>query len=150
VSEPRVVQKAFAYVTRGREVLVLLQPDFPEVGLQVPAGTVEPGESPERAVLREAHEETGLGPFSAGEFLGQREFDARLYGKPEIHERHFYHLVAPGSPPSRLRHFERHSGGNRPVAFDLFWLPIEQAAARLSYELGALLGVLAERLTRQL
>ena len=43
----------------GRELLVFRH-DNPAAGVQVPAGTVDPGEPPDRAVLREAWEESGL------------------------------------------------------------------------------------------
>lgn len=57
----QVVEKVTAFVTRetenGRQLLIFRHPWN---GLQLPAGTVEVGESPETAVLREAAEETGL------------------------------------------------------------------------------------------
>jgi 8-oxo-dGTP pyrophosphatase MutT (NUDIX family) len=55
------VHKVTAFVTRGegpkRELLVFRHP---RAGIQLPAGTVEPGEPIEAAVLREVQEETGL------------------------------------------------------------------------------------------
>jgi 8-oxo-dGTP pyrophosphatase MutT (NUDIX family) len=55
------IGKVTAFITRdgahGRELLVFTHPD---AGIQVPAGTMEHGETPEIAVLREAFEETGL------------------------------------------------------------------------------------------
>jgi 8-oxo-dGTP pyrophosphatase MutT (NUDIX family) len=56
-----VLGKVTAFVTRetdlGRELLVFRHPN---AGVQLPAGTIEPEESPEAAVLREVWEETGL------------------------------------------------------------------------------------------
>ena len=63
-------RKVLAYVTRGRRLLVFRQPESPEAGIQVPAGTVEEGEGPEVAVLREAREETGLDGLRLDAFLG--------------------------------------------------------------------------------
>jgi 8-oxo-dGTP pyrophosphatase MutT (NUDIX family) len=58
-----ILRKVSAFITRespaGRELLVFAHPN-PRAGIQVPAGTVEAGEAPERAVLRETWEETGL------------------------------------------------------------------------------------------
>lgn len=53
--------KVTAFVTRsakqGQELLVF---EHPSAGIQLPAGTVEPGEPIESAALREVEEETGL------------------------------------------------------------------------------------------
>ncbi len=61
-----VIEKVTAFVTRdartapgGREVLVFRHSN-PRAGIQLPAGSVEPGEAIEAAVLREVAEETGL------------------------------------------------------------------------------------------
>ena len=56
----KLKHKAYVYLTSGRELLVFRQPDQPYVGLQVPGGTVDPGESHLTAALREFGEETGL------------------------------------------------------------------------------------------
>ncbi len=57
----RPLQKVTAFITRqtnkGQELLVFMHPFS---GVQLPAGTVEPNEPPEKAVLRETREETGL------------------------------------------------------------------------------------------
>ena len=52
--------RAYAYITSGSRLLLFTQPGAPDAGIQVPAGTIEPGESPRDAVMREAREETGL------------------------------------------------------------------------------------------
>jgi 8-oxo-dGTP pyrophosphatase MutT (NUDIX family) len=58
---PDWVEKVTAFITRpaagGPELLLFRHPT---AGIQIPAGTVEAGEAPEAAVLREAFEETGL------------------------------------------------------------------------------------------
>src|SRR6185503_15082222 len=59
----QTLDKVSAFITRdgarGRELLVFRH-DNPAAGVQVPAGTVEPGEPFDHAVLREAWEESGL------------------------------------------------------------------------------------------
>ncbi len=55
------LEKVTAFILRQRtsspEVLLF---EHPSAGIQVPAGTVEPGEDPESAALREGSEESGL------------------------------------------------------------------------------------------
>lgn len=55
------IDKVTAFIVRQRAAgAELLLFRHPSAGVQLPAGTVELGESPEAAVLREAAEETGL------------------------------------------------------------------------------------------
>ncbi len=69
-----VLEKVTAFVTRsgptGQELLLFRHP---HAGIQLPAGTVEEGETPEQAVLREAMEETGLSNLRLGSLLGRHE-----------------------------------------------------------------------------
>ncbi len=51
--------------------LLLFQ--HPHAGIQFPAGTLEPGETPEQAVLREAWEETGVEGLVIQKFLGSQD-----------------------------------------------------------------------------
>src|SRR5690348_15940006 len=54
--------KVVCYIVRDGQLLVFRHADYDleHVGLQVPAGSIRPEESPEDAALREAREETGL------------------------------------------------------------------------------------------
>ncbi len=65
------VEKVTTFVMGRRdgidEVLLLYHPI---AGIQLPAGTVEAGESPQEAALREAQEETGLNSLRWGGMLG--------------------------------------------------------------------------------
>lgn len=144
---PSPVDKAFAYITAGDRLLVFEHVDHPDAGVQVPAGTVRPGESPADAASREAREETGLARLGAPRLLGIAEFDARPFGKDELHRRHVFHLPLRGPAPERWRHVEHDAseGDGEPIAFELYWLGLDEAAARLDYGHGALLGALAER-----
>jgi 8-oxo-dGTP pyrophosphatase MutT (NUDIX family) len=68
------IEKVTAFVTRtanGRRELLLFQ--HPYAGTQIPAGTVEPGEAPEAAAIREAQEETGLRNVAIDQYLGVHE-----------------------------------------------------------------------------
>ena len=58
-----MVQKVYAYITRvidGSKELLVFKHSVSEAGIQVPKGTVELGETPEMAVVRETIEETGV------------------------------------------------------------------------------------------
>jgi 8-oxo-dGTP pyrophosphatase MutT (NUDIX family) len=93
-----VKQKVFAYITHNQHLLVFNHPFAPEAGIQVPAGTIEEGEHPEAAVLREAFEETGLIDLTLDCFLGEQKRDMSDLGRDEIHYRRFYHLRCHKTP----------------------------------------------------
>ena len=92
------IRKVVAYITRvgvggGLELLVFEHRDFPDAGVQVPAGTVEEGEGIGEALLREIEEETGLPGCRV-----VRELAVYDWEHPEthnVHERHVFHLEAP-------------------------------------------------------
>jgi 8-oxo-dGTP pyrophosphatase MutT (NUDIX family) len=68
---PTPVEKVTAFITReqrGKPYLLLFE--HPSAGIQIPAGTVESGEPPEAAVIREVAEETGLRSPSICRHLG--------------------------------------------------------------------------------
>jgi 8-oxo-dGTP pyrophosphatase MutT (NUDIX family) len=138
-----LVEKAFAYVTHRERLLVFKHLGIPEAGVQVPAGTLEPGEAPAAAARREAEEETGLRDFDDAVPLGVESFDARPFGRHEVHRRHFFHLPFSGRAGEPWRHQELHaSDGAPPVTFELSWIPVRHAAAVLSFEHGARLEAL--------
>ncbi|WP_247826827.1 NUDIX domain-containing protein [Arthrobacter antioxidans] len=58
---PCEVQKAVCYVVHDGHLLVFTHDDTPitDTGVQGPAGSIKPGESPEQAAIRELLEETG-------------------------------------------------------------------------------------------
>ena len=118
-----VVQKVLAYVVWDGKLLVFRHRDHPEAGLQVPAGTVRDGEPVEAAVLREAHEETGLSGLAVTRFLGRYPFDISPY-RDEIQERFVFQLDVAEPPPPQWLHHEMHDGLESPTAFCFYWLPL--------------------------
>jgi 8-oxo-dGTP pyrophosphatase MutT (NUDIX family) len=72
-----MLEKVTAFVIRrgpaGMELLLL---EHPHAGIQFPAGTVEPGETPEQAARREAVEETGLADLRLLRLCGARQEQA--------------------------------------------------------------------------
>ena len=93
----KIRHRAYAYITNGSRLLLFTHPESPEAGIQVPAGTIEPGESPQDAVMREAKEETGLTELRYEQFLAQDTRDMRDCGRDELQYRWFFHLSVEGT-----------------------------------------------------
>lgn len=137
---PTRKNKVVAYITSGDQLLVFSQPNGVDAGIQVPAGTMELGETPDAAVLREAFEETGLTGLEIASFLGEREIDARKYGKNELHQSYFFHLRCTQPAPEQWEHEENHPHGSstEQIIFALYWVNLGEAP-ELAAEQGALL-----------
>ena len=151
-------RKGFAYVThgaRGRErLLIFSHPNAPEAGLQVPAGTLEDGESPADGALREAIEETALTDLELVGFLGEDRRDMREFGRAELNHRFFFHVrCTSASPPERWRNYEEYPSDQvdagsvveRPL-FELFWVPLPDGVPPLAPGHDRFLDLLVERL----
>jgi 8-oxo-dGTP diphosphatase len=122
---PSVRKKAYAYVVWERKLLVFTQPDFPEAGIQVPAGTVRDRETSEQAALREAAEETGRTDLEVVTFLGSDIRDMTDFGRNELHARYFFHLCCRTAGEERWRSYEYLEDGTPPIAFDFFWASLD-------------------------
>ena len=114
-------RRAYAYITNGSRLLLFTQPGAQEAGIQVPSGTIEPGENPRDAVMREAKEETGLAELRCELFLAQDTRDMRDCGEDELQYRWFYHLSVGGRPRDTWRHGELAEDGSLRIPFDFFW-----------------------------
>jgi putative (di)nucleoside polyphosphate hydrolase len=122
------VSKACTYVTReGSELLTFEGPGHG--GLQIPKGTVEPGEHPRGAAYRETVEETGLAALGdlthvATDVWTRRESPPRRY------VRHFYHVQV-HEPRDEWVHTVTGSGAEEGTEFALSWeaLPTTKAFA---------------------
>lgn len=94
---PTMLEKVTAFILRhtpdGRTQIAVLR--HPHAGLQIPAGTLEPGETPEQAVRREAAEETGLSTFDTVAQVGVEDTrladparvvltDTAVYTRPDV------------------------------------------------------------------
>ena len=127
-----ITRKVFAYITNGSRLLVFEHSDFPDAGIQVPAGTMRDVEEPETAVLREAYEETGLDGLTLAGLLGVHRQDMSDYGKQEMHERHFYHLLHEGETRAEWLHWESNpDDGGAPSKFRLYWVHLPNEVPEL-------------------
>jgi 8-oxo-dGTP diphosphatase len=129
----KTIHRALAYITNANRLLVFRQPDFPEAGIQVPGGTLEPGEIPIEGVLREGTEETGLADLAVNTFLGDHVNTCNN----TLYHRYFFHLTCPGNPPETWQHYELFPsiGDPTPILFDLFWVPLPDGVPPLKAEM---------------
>lgn len=122
-------RKVLAYVVRDGHLLVFRHRDHPDAGLQVPAGTLEPGETPDQGAIRETEEETGRTGFTLVRKLGvtEHEFRETFDGRDrhELHERHVFLLAPPPGLPGRWSHVAEVGSGD--FWFEFFWLPFGPA-----------------------
>lgn len=145
--------KAYAYITHRCQLLLFRHHFAPEAGIQVPGGTVQPGEDPAMAVLREAYEETGLRHLSLNVFLGVsvRHMDdfPESFSPGTIHHRYFFHLKCAEEPSRTWRHYERHgpAAERDPIAFDFFWATLPNEIPELIVDQGQFLPQLLDHLS---
>jgi len=138
----RVYHKAYVYLTCGTDLLVFDEPDTPWLGLQVPGGTVDPGESFLHGAMREFAEETGLAldaafdhfssqdiPFEALPAVGQFKAppERPLRGR---HIRRNYHVQLNTRPKDSWEHYEMFpSAGCDPIRCRFSWIDLFGARA---------------------
>lgn len=96
-----VRQRSLAYVTRGQQDLLVFEhtPEYPDAGVQVPAGGVDAGEHPAQAAVRELYEETGLRLHST---VHLASFHRTRASQSEVG--HFFWLRAPLDTPNAWAH----------------------------------------------
>ena len=144
--KPVDARKVVIYVTGPRGLLVFDEPDHPDVALQVPGGTVEPGETFAEAALRELVEETGLAPAHPLEPLGESIHAFPHGGRILRHHRAWFHLRVDDAPAEWIHAELTPDGGGPPIRFRLHWITVEAAAVRLGYGFGERLPALTARI----
>lgn len=149
---PVLKRKALAYITHGDRMLVFRHPRHPEAGIQVPAGTIRDGESPEDGVMREAEEETGLTTLALASFLGEETWDMQAWGIDQVHHRFFYHLQCGENPPDNWQHHESDpsDGTPHPIPLEFFWADLPDSIPQLSGDQGSMLPALMWKCGRRL
>ncbi|WP_254762129.1 NUDIX hydrolase [Natrinema marinum] len=117
MTEVTYVGKACAYITRGTgELLVFDGPGH--AGLQIPKGTLEPGESPREALFREVREESGLGALSDTRHL-TTDIWTRREGRRYV--RHFFHSTV-YEPRDQWTHTVSDGGDEDGAEFAFRWV----------------------------
>ncbi|VXC27423.1 MutT/NUDIX family protein (modular protein) [Bacillus sp. 349Y] len=115
------IKKAYGYITRnhdGRPQVLVFQHPILEAGIQIPKGTIEEGESPEAAVVREMREETGLTDLGEPVFLADDMWRA---DDGSIHHRHFYRLDQRDAL-DQWQHVPSGGGEEEGLQLTLFWI----------------------------
>lgn len=119
------VLKACACLVDSRGRLLVF--DHPEDGgMQLPKGTVEPGETPDAAVRRELLEESGIAYDGALQPLGtmDRECEAGVEGNVHRHAQlwHVYLMRTDGALPETFEHVACGSPEEDGLVFRFRWL----------------------------
>lgn len=96
-------EKALVYLTRGTDELLVLEhtEDFPDAGVQVPAGGVESVEEPAASARRELFEEAGLRVSGPAVHLDSHHWTNE---DAPSRIRHYYWLTAPPATPDAWSH----------------------------------------------
>ena len=132
-------EKAVCFVLRGPELLVFDHvPD--DSGVQLPAGGVEAGETPQDAAIRELYEESGL-RLTSPVHLRSYEWQRQLPDRFTRQVCHAYVFLAPfDTPDSWTQHADDH-------LFAFRWVPVSQP--RLDWDMDAALPELHNHLLSQ-
>jgi 8-oxo-dGTP pyrophosphatase MutT (NUDIX family) len=115
-------KRVLTYVTRERdgvrELLVFDDPEHPHIGLQVPAGRADPGESEEECLLRELLEEAGIDQAQIVRKIGMPPL-------PAEYENHAYEVRIGGGPPADTwEHVVLGDGDDAGLTFHYRWGPV--------------------------
>jgi 8-oxo-dGTP diphosphatase len=117
--------RVLAYITRNRSEILVFKHDasYPDAGVQVPGGGLEPNETLELGIMREILEETGLKLTGTPVFLGARVRQSSQYG-PQFE--HYFWLEAEPSTPDAWTHNVSAGELDNGMKFHHEFVPIEQ------------------------
>jgi 8-oxo-dGTP pyrophosphatase MutT (NUDIX family) len=142
----RFRRKVVLYATLKGRLLVFTEPDHPEAGVQVPGGTVNPGETEEDGAHREFVEETGFAAPDRLTLLGSATYVYEAGGMRHEHARSFFHLPLSGAYPENWEWVEQTpDGGEGPIRMAFSFAALD-AMPELFGGLGAFLPQLRDHI----
>jgi ADP-ribose pyrophosphatase YjhB (NUDIX family) len=101
------------------ELLLFTHVDIPEAPIQIPGGSIEPGEDPYAAAQRELHEEAGVGTLPPIRPLGVSEVPS-IANANEVLRRHCYLFDGTGLPDHWI-HTVTGAGQDNALRFEYRW-----------------------------
>ena len=126
----REVHKACACVISEGHLLVF---KHPFAGVQLPKGTIEQGELPEEAVLRELEEESGI---NTGRVITKIKESVYIMKGYEVDSKadqkqiwHLYHIASSSCPPDTWVHRATGSVAEEGLLFSYFWHHLDEDAS---------------------
>lgn len=143
----RARRKAVLYLTSADHLLVFREPEYPDVGVQPPGGTVNDDETVADGAARELLEETGI-RVAASDLveIGRQDYEYVSGGMLHRHSRVFFHAAVSEPVDRTWTTVETNpDGADHEILFALYWTPLNPDL-RLFAELDHCLPILRQRL----
>jgi 8-oxo-dGTP pyrophosphatase MutT (NUDIX family) len=116
-------RRAIVYATREREagieLLTIEHLEYPEAGIQVPAGRIDHDEELEDGLRREFAEETGIRDMRIVGELSDFECTYETFSR-----NHAFHVVVDGNTPDQWEHRVRGKGADAGLTYLCRWVPL--------------------------